>query len=106
MVAALSKVRFRFTRCGRLSESPCLLDMPYVSLTFPLPEGYSLLSSSHIYYSRASVPQPFDFFCRFAELKIRHGIEDEKPSTQSSGTQRMASELICMEVLVLSEQPF
>ncbi|CAA6660206.1 unnamed protein product [Spirodela intermedia] len=33
---------------------------------------------------------------RFAELKIHHGIEDEKPSTQNAATQSMASELISL----------
>uniref|UniRef100_A0A1D1YDC0 Tubulin-specific chaperone E n=1 Tax=Anthurium amnicola TaxID=1678845 RepID=A0A1D1YDC0_9ARAE len=31
---------------------------------------------------------------RFAELKIRHGIEDEKPSTGITGPQKMASGLL------------
>jgi hypothetical protein len=37
-------------------------------------------------------------WCRFAELKSFHGIEDEKPTSSTSGPQKMASGLISTDL--------
>ncbi|KAL9672728.1 hypothetical protein QQ045_028980 [Rhodiola kirilowii] len=38
---------------------------------------------------------------RLAELKVHHGIEDERPSAGAAGPQKMASGLLCMNLRIL-----